>query len=247
MTTIDHEAIRRRAEAATPGPWNCHDFGTPGQEEPSSIVVHAGEFNWRELYEDGESAIAWMPGWDSDHAADAEFIAHAREDVPALLALVDELLTELDGRDEAARERWADKMMEETKLLHMDFRNGATMTLELAKDLAAAMVAAAKPLLVNAPNYSETIAMGPFGIDGERERYTFVVQRVGKLTPHEARQQAEARATEAEAEVRRLQAGQAAVLDLIDDSQMCEPDIDSECLGCRVRGAFAGQTPEENP
>lgn len=88
MTLEQLDAIQARADAATEGPWRTGDFGYPGQDEPSSIIIHRGPFNWRAINE-GEY-VAAMPAWDSQEGANAEFIANARTDVPALLALVRE-------------------------------------------------------------------------------------------------------------------------------------------------------------
>lgn len=81
MSRLDLDAIRQRAEEATPGPWGVHgDYG---------------------LWSDG--AGVWvmqddcLPGGTLG-GADAEFIARARTDVPALLAEVERLTRE---RDEA--------------------------------------------------------------------------------------------------------------------------------------------------
>jgi hypothetical protein len=82
-TGLDVEAIALRAAAATPGPWHQPhgDFGCARQ----------GDFGW----------VTPGPGpeYDSDTEqgmADAEFVAHARTDVPALLAEVARLTGELD-------------------------------------------------------------------------------------------------------------------------------------------------------
>lgn len=84
--------IRERATAATEGPWGSHDFGYAGEEEPSSIVVHTGEFDHSDLLTyDTETAVAWMPRWERQESDNATFIAYARTDVPALLAEVDRL------------------------------------------------------------------------------------------------------------------------------------------------------------
>ncbi len=72
MTDIDIAAITARAEAATPGPW------VQGQ-------IHRESINHSD---------ATRPGYIGDtsrdlngnYEADATFIAHAREDIPALLA-----------------------------------------------------------------------------------------------------------------------------------------------------------------
>lgn len=80
--------IIERAEAAlegvTEGPWRRHDFGHPGEQEPSSIIVHAGKFDWNAI-NDGEFIVS-TGGWDSPEDANAEFIAWARSGVPDLIA-----------------------------------------------------------------------------------------------------------------------------------------------------------------
>ncbi len=85
MTTTDQlAAIEARAEAATKGPW--HVDGAP--DEAKYIVqytsgggVHVGTYV-TDLVETDE---------------DAEFIAHARTDIPALLAMVREQRAALDA------------------------------------------------------------------------------------------------------------------------------------------------------
>jgi len=74
MADAELEAIKARVEAATPGPW---DASAP-DEDGESIVGAPGEW------------------WDWDHTTcehydDAVFIAHARTDVPALVAEVERL------------------------------------------------------------------------------------------------------------------------------------------------------------
>ena len=73
----DIAAIKARADAATPGPW--HDEHT----DPWGCVL-SGDYGW--------IAPRGWPQYDVDTEqgkADAEFIAHARTDVPALLAALD--------------------------------------------------------------------------------------------------------------------------------------------------------------
>lgn len=83
--------IRDRAEAATPGPWkvekdycDCSEYGCP--HPPFAVAF--GPFTSFENTTDR-------------HHYDAEFTAHAREDVPALLA---ELAAVRAERDEARRQ-----------------------------------------------------------------------------------------------------------------------------------------------
>jgi len=113
--------------------------------------------------------------------------------------------------EQEAIDRMAATFVDETRIKSMDFRNGASMDIESAREIVAAWVAAARAMLGDAPNYSETeIDFGladPPGYEmtvklaGELDRYVFRVQRRGKLTPHQARQLAEARAEAAEAKL----------------------------------------------
>lgn len=69
--SLDLEAIKARAEAATPGPWECVGMGdvvTP------TFVIQTTDRN----------------------PADGRFIANARTDVPALVAEVERLQAEVD-------------------------------------------------------------------------------------------------------------------------------------------------------
>jgi len=69
---LDLDAIRARLAAATPGPWTAH---------PDGLV-------WSDLPGDPVSG--------SVEQANAELIAHARQDIPALLAEVERLRAQLD-------------------------------------------------------------------------------------------------------------------------------------------------------
>lgn len=71
-------------------------------------------------------------------------------------------------------------------------------------ELAVEWVRAARGMLADAPNYAETTVAFPeetvsmeVGAAGEPDRYILTVQRAGKLTPHQARRQAEAALAEA--------------------------------------------------
>jgi len=93
---------------------------------------------------------------------------------------------------EAAAQRWLDNQLAETGIRAMDFRNGAAMELEPAREMVAHWVGAARGMLGDAPNYSETPVEMVVKVGEDPERFAFTLQRVGKLTPHQARQQAEA-------------------------------------------------------
>jgi hypothetical protein len=89
VTTIDLDAIRQREQAATEGPW-IHT----GRNHISTPDIHVDEANWG-----GEGLNGYRLVCDGDEgawrAADAEFIAHAREDIPALLAEIDRLRSQV--------------------------------------------------------------------------------------------------------------------------------------------------------
>ncbi len=94
--------------------------------------------------------------------------------------------------DEETVRALCDEHIRNTMIRSMDFRNGAHLELQPARDMIAYWVGAARTLLDGAENYSETSV--EFGIPEDPQRYSFVCQKAGKLTPHEARRKAEARA-----------------------------------------------------
>lgn len=69
------EAIRKRAEMATEGPW----------QKDGAIDIHSP---------DGTEVAAAWGGY-----ADQEFIAHARQDIPKLLAEIERLRSGLEALD----------------------------------------------------------------------------------------------------------------------------------------------------
>ena len=93
MTDDELEAIRARAEAAAPGPWEA--------EIGAEIEVNAGSARTTWDGDIGRPATSWrsvdriLEVADADEeldddeyeivSANAEFIAHARDDIPALL------------------------------------------------------------------------------------------------------------------------------------------------------------------
>ncbi|WP_149563198.1 hypothetical protein [Streptomyces cacaoi] len=110
-----------------------------------------------------------------------------------LYAERDQLLAELADRSEEARERWIQQQLAETGLRAADFRNGMTMEIEPARELVAHWVGAARAMLGDAPNYTETPIEMHVKVSESPERFAFVLQRVAPnaLTPHQARQDAE--------------------------------------------------------
>lgn len=77
--------IRARAEAASPGPWVCCTWDPM---EPPHVAVQSVIDKIKVC--DSRSNVA--------SPADAEFIAHAREDIPALIARVEELEAALKSK-----------------------------------------------------------------------------------------------------------------------------------------------------
>ena len=107
--SLDLDAIKARAVAATEGPWEAATCHESEQETRSEYVRNA-------LLKPAAPAhglwMVWKPDsrlgvhltavtGDGPHGeADAEFIAHAREDMPALVAEVERLRSQLTITDE---------------------------------------------------------------------------------------------------------------------------------------------------
>lgn len=106
MILADLEAIKRRCEAATPGPWDDLWFGTanygcradvPWPRRPPSGLWRRGI----SVAAEDDVSVSYTTSAPFT-APDAEFIANAREDVPALLEAVERLLSMLtDAQTEA--------------------------------------------------------------------------------------------------------------------------------------------------
>jgi hypothetical protein len=157
-------------------------------------------------------------------SAEAPELARARaESGAALDALHARILAVLGPRrralaeavmamvEQEAIDRMAEYFVEETRIRSMDFRNGMSMDLVPSRTLVALWVGAARGMLGEAVNYSETeIDYGladPPGVEmdvrlaSRGEHFVFRLQRRGKLTPHQARKLAEERAEAAEAKL----------------------------------------------
>lgn len=85
LTAEQTEAIRKRTEAATEGPWNWRGWGNTliGRGSRIGYVVKAVKVEI-----DAEIDV---------NSKDADFIANAREDVPKLLAEVERLREGLES------------------------------------------------------------------------------------------------------------------------------------------------------
>ena len=80
MNAEQLNAIKERAEKATPGPWDFHKGDKLRGDRRSAVIEHFDcDF--------GE----WFIHGDLADISDAEFIAHTREDIPALVAEVERL------------------------------------------------------------------------------------------------------------------------------------------------------------
>ena len=122
----------------------------------------------------------------------------AKEMARELLAEVERLWSERDKLGRKAVKRLAKQMADESRIKALNIRNGvAELEMDEARELCAAYVGAARAMLTGAENYSETRVDFEVKVAESPERYVLTVQRAGKLTPHEARQQAEAERDEA--------------------------------------------------
>ena len=95
---LDLDAIEARANAATPGPWVWEDWNTEGDPttgpEPYTLTAPPeADPEWRSdrLFPNLRYPIIDAHGSDGILTADAEFIAHAREDIPKLIKRIREL------------------------------------------------------------------------------------------------------------------------------------------------------------
>lgn len=91
MSDLNLAAIRERAEKATPGPWES--YSVPGRNRSAAGYAAV------EVAETEVQVVRDAGGW-----FDADFIAHARTDVPALVAEVARLQGEEDHIQDALGE-----------------------------------------------------------------------------------------------------------------------------------------------
>lgn len=97
LTTTQEQAIRSRLNAATEGPWEqggrSIEAGPPTYAEVVSVDVECMGHCYGGV------------GLGIQREADAQFMAHAREDIPALLAEVHRLRAELAKAREVTDEK----------------------------------------------------------------------------------------------------------------------------------------------
>ena len=112
MTDLDLDAIEARANAATDGPWVVkHEPAWEADNVQHPDVITVGAQMWEA---DDEPMTVCLVSTDHeddpvDVLLDAEFIAHARTDVPALVAALREARTEVERltADAGKRLSWA--------------------------------------------------------------------------------------------------------------------------------------------
>ncbi len=120
---LDIEAIRKRVEAATTGPWSYNSYSrvdadamaanwdNPSLDYPddprpctvTGIAFDEADNTWLAQHHAAYEADAMVCGVPAEygdtatgrHAADAEFIAHAITDIPLLMDEIEQLRTEL--------------------------------------------------------------------------------------------------------------------------------------------------------
>lgn len=101
----DIAQIRARADAATRGPWHVELTAETYIDRPSRYPIYSEVRHVVEVAE-GDTYVAQTKRGNEQARADAEFIAHAREDVAVLLAEIERLraalralLADEDGGD----------------------------------------------------------------------------------------------------------------------------------------------------
>lgn len=104
MTDETLKAIEERANKATPGPWTAEPSDPNGwsDEEPHCDGIHTESGGWR------NAIVTTDGGVYGPRMPDADFIAHAREDVPKLLGEVRRLRADVQRLERAADARLRD-------------------------------------------------------------------------------------------------------------------------------------------
>lgn len=90
MTAERIAQIRARADAATRGPWYVQLTAETYIDRPSRYPIYSEVRGVVEITE-GDTYVAQTKRGNEQARADAEFIAHAREDVAVLLAEIERL------------------------------------------------------------------------------------------------------------------------------------------------------------
>lgn len=96
LTEQELNAIESRGAQATPAPWTSCWEGRDG-ESFASFIIQRLDGQQRDLY----LTFDYSPRSEARNLADQDFIAHAREDLPRVLAEVHRLRKLIDGQDSA--------------------------------------------------------------------------------------------------------------------------------------------------
>lgn len=102
LTPAALAAIEARVAAATPGPWAYEPHGDTG-DYGVGVLLDDDDNPVTGYQECGVCVVAEPVAPEVSHHSDADFIAHAREDVPALLAHIRRLEAEREAEIAAAR------------------------------------------------------------------------------------------------------------------------------------------------
>lgn len=94
LTEQELDAIESRCSLATPAPWTSYWEGRDGESFASFIMQHL-DGQQRDLY----LTFDYSPKSQARDLADQDFIAHAREDLPRVLAEVRRLKNLIAGHD----------------------------------------------------------------------------------------------------------------------------------------------------
>lgn len=102
MTPDELSAIRERAAKATAGPWSAYSNGQPLDDLPKAFAAWLAKDEARPRNARGDPhcdcSVGGPPTCHGNfRSSDAAFIAHARQDVPALLAEVARLRAALEA------------------------------------------------------------------------------------------------------------------------------------------------------
>lgn len=89
LSDLELEAIRRRCDGATPGPWRSFVEGRDHTSGSSFIMTGSGNNRGNDIELSGATT------------ADQDFIAHARQDIPRLLDEIARLKRLIPSREVA--------------------------------------------------------------------------------------------------------------------------------------------------
>ena len=101
LSKEQREEIKRRADAATPGEWVAQPYGkTPlSKSEPSHLEIVTFAKSAELGHRKRRIARSYV---DSKQVSDLRFMAHARQDIPALLKTINELEAALQAIQQGA-------------------------------------------------------------------------------------------------------------------------------------------------